>query len=166
VNDDDIASVTSTLDTAVLAMAFIDEDTEAGLAVIKHAEIDDLLHIIGSLVSLITDHLGDDGARDYFEAVRKSMAAYEATGNARMRSMRDYVEDDGLTEVADDAVGLIETSLRCHDMDAHIERVLKWASPAAVIAELASAAAVLASRFGEDDWYTAARAASRAARLS
>ena len=155
------------LDAAVFAMAIIDEDREAGAAVLRHAERDDLLGMIIALMGLIKEDLGDEGARDYFEAVRKSAITYAATGKGGPTPrMRDYIEDDGLDEVTDDAVSLIETVLRCHDIDAHAERVLKWASPAAVIAELASAAAVLATRFGEDDWYTATRTAARAAGLS
>jgi len=164
-NDDHAAVVAQTLDAAVFAMAVIDEDTEAGVAVIKHAEKADLLGITVSLITLVTENLGD-GARDYFEAVRSSSVTYEATGKARMPRMRDYLDDDGLDDVTDDAAKLIATSLRGNDIDARAERVLKWASPAALIAELASIAAVLATRFGEDDWYTAARTADRAAGLS
>jgi hypothetical protein len=60
----------STLDIAILGAAFIDEDKEAAAAVLKHAERDDLLGIIISLITLIRRTLGDHGARSYFEDLR------------------------------------------------------------------------------------------------
>jgi hypothetical protein len=166
VNDAQAWSIAGQLDAAVFAMAVIDEDKEAGVAVIKNAELDDLLGIMAALVTLITEELGVYYARDYFEKVRKSAVEYEATGKARMPTMRGYLMDDGLDDTTDDAASLIATSLRGNDIDAHVERVLKWASPAALVAEMASIAAALATRFGEDDWYTATRTAARAAGLS
>jgi hypothetical protein len=164
--DDHAAVIAQTLDAAVLAMAMIDEDREAGVAVTKYAERDDLLHIIGNLVSLITDHLGDDGARDYFEAVRKSAAAYEATGKAPMPRMRDYLEDDGVDDgLAADAAELIDMAVRGHDTDDRIERLLKYDSAAGLIAELAQIAAALAMRISQGDWHAATRITASAARL-
>lgn len=76
------------------------------------------------------------------------------------------VEDDGSDiGLAADAAELIDMAVRGHDTDDRIERLLKYDSAAGLIAELASAAAVLATRFGEDDWHTATRAATRAAGL-
>lgn len=164
--DDPAAIVAQTLDAAVFAVSVIDEDTEASVAILKHAEKPDLLGIITSLITLITENLGDDGARDYFEAVRKCSVTYEATGRAPMPRMRDYLEDDGSDiGLAADAAELIDMAVRGHDTDDRIERLLKYDSAAGLIAELASAAAVLATRFGEDDWHTATRAATRAAGL-
>jgi hypothetical protein len=158
--------ITSTLDTAVLAVALIDEDTEACLAIIKHAEEDDLLHIIGGLVNLIEDHLGDDGARDYFEALRKGAAAYEATGKGAMPRMRDYLEDDGIDiGLTADAAELIDGAVRGHDMDGRIESLLKHDSAAGLIAELVQIAAVLAMRLSQGDWYAATRITASAANL-
>ena len=159
-------SVTQTLDAAVLAMAIIDDDTEAGRAVLKHAEKDDLLGIITCLITLITGNLGDEGARDYFEKVRSSAAAYEATGESPMPSMRDYLEDDGIDiNLAADAAELIDMAVRGHDTDDRIEHLLKYDSAAGLIAELAQIAAVLATRLSQGDWYAATRITASAANL-
>ena len=159
-------TIAQTLDTAVLAMAIIDDDTEAGMAVVKHAERDDLFGIIISLTTLITGNLGDQGARDYFEEVRKSTAAYEANGKSPMPRMRDYLEDDGLdTGLAVDAAELIDMAVRGHDTDDRIEHLLKYDSAAGLIAELAQIAAVLAMQISQGDWHAATRITSSAANL-
>jgi hypothetical protein len=162
----DSRTADGTLDAAVLAMAMIDKDTEAGRAVLQHAEKNELVHMIAALVTLVAEELGDDAAHDYFEQVREAEVEYEATAKATLPKLRTYLMDDGLDDVAADAASLIATSLQGNDIDVHVARVLKWASPAALIAEMASVAATLATRFGEDDWYTATRTADRAAGLS
>jgi hypothetical protein len=165
VSDDYAAIVTQTLDAAVFAMAVIDEDKEAGVAVIKHADEDDLLGIIISLISFITENLGS-GARDYFEAVRSSAVTYEATGKSPMPRMRDYLEYDGLEDgLAPDAAELIGMAVRGHDTDDRIEHLLKYDSASGLIAELAQIAAVLARQVSQGDWYAATRITASAAGL-